>query len=189
MGTDGLAPGTRRDRTPSHRLPALPARLPAADRRQRRYGLDWPAYYLTCNGWVRLSRGYVSPENARRATVEPWPGNTEHPETITLVGPTATHWAASRGRLMWADATHPHPYYDCVATASAQRIRSAWTQERRGIPRQQPKMLRQGTRLGLDSEAPYGHYFEVLRAAVSTFGAVVQFLTEESVRVSDYQCD
>jgi hypothetical protein len=26
-------------------------------------------------------------------------------------------------------------------------------------------MLRQGTRLGLDSEAPYGHYFEVLRAA------------------------
>ena len=47
-----------------------------------------------------MGRGHALTQCLRHATVEPWPGNqVELPKEVTLVGPTATHWAQSRGRL------------------------------------------------------------------------------------------
>ncbi|MGY9050471.1 MAG: hypothetical protein ACKVKF_26500 [Rhodobacterales bacterium] len=123
-------------------------------------------YLHTCNGWQLSAEGRVRERDMQHATVEPWPGGSDEPETVTLVGPTATHWAASRGRLMWKDAAAPaHSYYGCLIGASQKDIRACWTQERRGGPRRQDRLLQQAERLGLHEDAKLGHYFEILRAA------------------------
>ena len=126
------------------------------------------AYLHTCNGWTLAGRGWALPEELQHATVEPWPGDPDDaPEEVTLVGPTATHWAASRGRLRWMDAgPEPHAYYGCVISASLQRIRAQWNQERSGAPRPQPRMMKQAEALGRDGGTTgIGHSFEMVQNA------------------------
>ena len=65
---------------------------------------------------------------------------------------------------MWKDGDG-HQYYDSLLAAGLQRIRSVWTQERHGGARRQPRMTEQGILLGLDGDARYGHYMEVVRSA------------------------
>ena len=106
-------------------------------------------YLFTCNGWQKTGLGVCNLDQIRHATVEPWPGGEDAlPDKVVLVGPTATHWAASRGRLMWADVGETRPYYDCLISAKLRDFRARWNQERHGDPRPQPRMLKQLQTLG-----------------------------------------
>lgn len=93
------------------------------------------------------------------------------PTTVTLVGPTASHWSSSRGRLRRKETDVSgdvmHPYYGCVIAARLQRLRSVWTQERSDPLRRQKRMEQQAKRLslGLGAEPKFGHYISIVLSA------------------------
>ena len=86
---------------------------------------------------------------------------------VTLVGPTATHWAQNRGRLQWTrNSADPHPYYDSLVSADSSSIRACWNHERQGEPRPQPRMTALALKLHREDEVEgIGHCFEIITTA------------------------
>ena len=98
-GIDGASPEQSQQTTIIARTVCLDGYLMRLDVYAHGHWLGH-AYMHTCNGWQRLGYGRAAPHTLRHATVEPWPGDPDvSPDDITLVGPTMTHWAASRGLL------------------------------------------------------------------------------------------
>ena len=74
------------------------------------------------------------PTEYRLATVEPYRiTEGKWPPNITLVGPTDKAWAASRGRLTWADnQSYSRWGGHFVVHATLEDIRARWTHARGG---------------------------------------------------------
>ena len=93
-------------------------------------------YLLGClKKWIPVREVHVPmPTEYRLATVEPYRiTEGEWPPNITLVGPTDKAWAASRGRLTWADnQSYSRWGGHFVVQATLEDIRARWTHARGG---------------------------------------------------------
>ena len=94
-------------------------------------------YMLGClNVWIPIRTILTPlPTEHQLATVEPYQLKRDEnwPANVTLVGPTATCWAASRGRLTWNDIIGYSPHGGhYVVNAKMATIRARWTHARGG---------------------------------------------------------
>ena len=94
------------------------------------------------------------PTEHQLATVEPYQLKRDEnwPANVTLVGPTATCWAASRGRLTWNDIIGYSPHGGhYVVNAKMATIRARWTHARGG---RGPRPTDNAKELAAITEAP-----------------------------------
>lgn len=113
--------------------------------------------FTAADGWVATCPYYIDSTQLRHATVEPWPGNDQLPRRVTLVGPTATHWAMARHRLKWKLDESPGGYYGTVLQNDLRVIRARWSQERMGRTRIQLRAQRTIDAIGLPARMTLDH--------------------------------